>query len=198
TYTYTGNYKHIFAVPNGVTSLKVTAYGAKGSSYGFGAGGNGAQIQATIAVSPGDTYDIYIGSSGGYNGGGAGPMPGSRGVAGGGSTDIRLSDRGVSDRLVVAAGGGGGYGAEHCSGNGGAGGCGSGYSGGACAAGGSGRPGTITGGGSGGSATNEGMTFFGGGGGLGFAGGANPYGGGGGGSGYYGGGGGVDSGGGGG
>ncbi|NCV80139.1 MAG: hypothetical protein EBW25_05080, partial [Actinobacteria bacterium] len=52
----------------------VVAAGAKG---GGSVGGNGARITATIAVTPGQTLNVYVGgmgtcgnNSGGWNGGG--------------------------------------------------------------------------------------------------------------------------------
>jgi len=114
TFTYTGS-AQTWTVPAGVTQVTVKLYGAGGSD----GGAEGGYVEATMAVTPGDTYQINVGgggdnftgnSNGGWNGGGAGgKAPGlPSGGAGGGASDIRRGAYGLSDRIVVAGGGGGG------------------------------------------------------------------------------------------
>ncbi|WP_400193789.1 beta strand repeat-containing protein [Hymenobacter sp. B81] len=121
TFGYTGA-PQTYTVPAGVYSLTVEAKGAQGGSHTYAppfnmseAGGLGARVQATLAVTPGQVLDIRVGGAGGYinsgtlaggyNGGGA---VSSIGGAGGGATDVRSSGGQLTDRLVVAGGGGGG------------------------------------------------------------------------------------------
>jgi hypothetical protein len=106
-----------FKVPAGVTELTITAYGARGggslqSSYGP-PGAKGAAVKATIPVRPGQVLFIMVGGRGilnqrgaggdGFNGGGA---AGRYAYGGGGSSDVRTSGK-ITDRVLVAAGGGG-------------------------------------------------------------------------------------------
>eukprot|EP01032_Pedospumella_encystans_P009874 gene9874-11588_t len=79
-FTNTGD--HEFIVPEGVTTLSVTLYGASGgdsfnSGYRVTAhGGKGGMIVANIAVQPGENLRVFVGGagieegSGGFNGGG--------------------------------------------------------------------------------------------------------------------------------
>ncbi|MBI4833967.1 MAG: hypothetical protein HY811_04000 [Planctomycetes bacterium] len=116
TYNYTGG-QQSWVVPAGVISITVDAKGARG---GFGwqddtSGGNGARVQTTIAVTPGQTLYIYVGGAGadwdvgggGYNGGGSGGSGGGFGGGGGGASDIRQGGTALANRVVIAGGGGG-------------------------------------------------------------------------------------------
>jgi len=122
-------------LPEGVTSVTVTAIGGRGgnltrgnSGADSGAGGRGAEVTGTVAV-PSGTRTLYAvvggngtsteygtdptGGAGGANGGGAGGTGGSRGfvepgAGGGGASDLRTVADDLGARLVVAAGGGGG------------------------------------------------------------------------------------------
>lgn len=133
TFTYTGG-EQTYVVPLGVTSLQVVAIGAGGSDGAGqggipgGLGGNGAQVFATLPVSPGQTLYVEVGAGGTV--GAADPfafLPGGRasdgGGWGGGASDIRTcgvvanplgggcadgSPSSLASRLVIAAGGGGG------------------------------------------------------------------------------------------
>lgn len=102
------------------------------STYGDNAGdvsaeqapgppGLGGETQSTITVTPGETLtimvggagadDIFstIGGNGGFNGGGhGGAGEGVGGGGGGGASDVRRGGSGLSNRVVIAAGGGGG------------------------------------------------------------------------------------------
>ncbi len=153
TFTYTGG-PQTYTVPEGVTRLSVDAAGAQGGRSGSGfSGGQGARVQATLVVVPGEVLTLYVGGAGviapaapggaGYNGGGnAGYSSGDRGGGGGGASDVRRSatapSTALTERLLVAAGGGGA-----CSGlnrsAGGAGGAPNGSNGGTGALGGTGN-----------------------------------------------------------
>ncbi|MFS0701681.1 putative Ig domain-containing protein [Cellulomonas sp. 179-A 4D5 NHS] len=115
TFVYTGA-PQLYVVPEGVTSIDVTLRGGQGGSAGAGKGGGAAVVDATIAVTPGESLQINVGGSGdtgGWNGGG-------RGVSyGGGASDVRRPAFSTSascafdlncaaDKRVVVAGGGGG------------------------------------------------------------------------------------------
>lgn len=125
TFNFTGSVQS-WTVPPCVTSINVIAAGARGG----GNGGNGSVVSATLSVLPGQQLQIYVGGmgncpSGGYNGGANGqnantPTNGSCG--GGGATDIRTAPYALTNRIIVAAGGGG-KGGGTSGGTGGAGGC---------------------------------------------------------------------------
>jgi hypothetical protein len=107
TFDYTGS-AQTFTVPAGVTSLTIDAYGAQGSNYSYASGGQGGRVQGTLAVTPGDVLNIYVGGQSGFNGGGIGGYGAyTSGVSGGGATDIRIGGTSLSDRVIVAGGGGG-------------------------------------------------------------------------------------------
>ena len=191
-FNYTGSYKYI-VLPQG--EYKFYAYGAQGSTGGYGqAGGKGAYVYGTYTVTAATvTLYIYVGGTGGWNGGGSGGTGRSsnNGGVGGGATDVRLNTTALSGRLMVAAGGGGSGGGSQGGGsskgtNGGAGGAsataGSQGGSGTSAEGRGGNAGSASSGGSGGSSSYTSMSntdryYY-------------PAGGGGGGGGYYGGGGG--------
>jgi hypothetical protein len=99
-----------FVVPAGVSSMSVTLYGgAGGGNFPNLLGGDGAEVTATLAISPGATLGVDVGGAGEFGGGvgGAGGVNGggssAAGGGGGGATDVTLS--GAS--LLVAGGGGG-------------------------------------------------------------------------------------------
>lgn len=128
--------------------MSITAYGASGSdafSYNTvslppGKGGAGAVATGKLAVTPGQTLQVWVGGkgtlfSGGFNGGGSGGTSGGGGGGGGGggASDVRVGNGTLSDRVIVAGGGGGG-GRAGCEavipgGNGGLGGGGNGQDG---------------------------------------------------------------------
>ncbi len=113
-----------YVVPTGVTGITVTLKGAVGGLSSDNADypdrwGYGSCVQAVITVTPGQVLQVYVGGrggngtdlsggTGGINGGGNGSngFVGFSGGGGGGASDIRLTVA-ESDRLVVAAGGGG-------------------------------------------------------------------------------------------
>ena len=129
-----------WTVPAGVTSVNVDLQGAVGglntlednpyyyAGYFYVAvdsGGPGGRVQATLAVTPGQVLNIYVGgtaaspvigsvTAGGFNGGGTGEKIGAlyvfdgfAGGGGGGASDIRIGGTALANRVVVAGGGGG-------------------------------------------------------------------------------------------
>jgi hypothetical protein len=117
--TFTFSFTHTvqrFTVPHNVTQITIDAYGAAGGgrSSSESRGGLGAEVRATVSVTPGERLTILVGGrginskkpggGGGYNGGGG---TGSGGFGGGGSSDVRTGKGRPSDRILVAAGGGG-------------------------------------------------------------------------------------------
>jgi len=218
TETFPAGQATTWVVPAGVTSATFTLEGAQGAGVPGAAGGRGARVRATLAVTPGARYTITVGGSGetpaaldefdevvayGFNGGG-GPPGGGPGRWGGGATDVRTGGIALADRVLVAGGGGGAgygpaddvlteetiFGAPTPAGDSGA--AGGDGAGGAAAGGGrGGGPGTATAGGAGGAGGSGGFPgSAGGSGGPGIGGSAGERGAGGGGGGWYGGGGG--------
>jgi hypothetical protein len=125
-----------YTVPAGVCSVTVNAYGGAGGSGANATDdsrGWGAQVQATIKVTPGETLQVNPGGrggdgeatatqlahggAGGWNGGGAGgdatpsavsgPWNANAGGGGGGASDVRQGGTDLANRVVVAGGGGG-------------------------------------------------------------------------------------------
>lgn len=155
TFTFTGAVQ-TFTVPPCVSQVTITAHGAKGSNGNAstspaGIGGNGAIVTGTYAVSGGDVLNIYVGgqgtlTTGGFNGGGVNAANSSAG--GGGASDVRFNGTALSNRIIVAGGGGAGgnggcFGNTIAGGNGGPGG-GNGVAGTNSSAGGGGFPGVGT------------------------------------------------------
>ena len=116
TFSYTGK-PQTFRVPAGVSQLNVTVEGAGGGggTKGIGPpGARGAKITATISVKPGQILTIYVGGHGKLGGNGSAEGGGFNGggnavasaFGGGGSSDVRTGPT-LSDRILVAAGGGG-------------------------------------------------------------------------------------------
>jgi hypothetical protein len=127
--TFTGiGEQQIFEVPDGVTSVEVTAVGATGGGGMFG--GLGGVVTGIVPAAPGEPLYVEVGAEGcegtcakarPFNGGGAvldggaaGSGDGERltpGASGGGASDVQtvpISDpAGLSSRVLVAGGGGG-------------------------------------------------------------------------------------------
>lgn len=107
-----------FGVPQRVTQLTITAYGAQGGGIADSRyvppGALGSKITATLSVSGGALLFVYVGgrgikggvhgNSGGFNGGGGSYTDA---YGGGGSSDVRTAGDQLTDRIIVAAGGGG-------------------------------------------------------------------------------------------
>jgi hypothetical protein len=207
TATFTAPGLSQFVVPDGVSSITITAVGAAGAACSTSTGGEGASIGATVPVTGGEQLIVGVGGAGGAclsgpatdalpgpaggpGGGGAGGgiaanSPGSTGSGGGGASLVGLASPSLGfGPLLVVAGGGGGAGGPFDGSGGNAGAAGTGMD--------NGSPGTVTAGGAGGSGLNA-DTGDAGSSGVGGAGGSGTmvvgYGGGGGGGGYFGGGG---------
>jgi Ig-like domain CHU_C associated/Secretion system C-terminal sorting domain len=99
TFNYTGAVQS-FTVPPGVTSMTIDASGAQGGGSNGGAGGLGARMQGTFAVTPGQVLSIVVGQQGLLQQGGNA----QNSSGGGGGTFVY----GAGPTLLVAAGGGGG------------------------------------------------------------------------------------------
>ncbi|MGH8301075.1 MAG: Ig-like domain-containing protein, partial [Steroidobacteraceae bacterium] len=117
TVTFTSAGETAVVVPPGVTSVDVTAVGGSGGAgdawvegpEGSLAGGQGAQVSGTIAVTPGQTIYLEVGGDGAsaWSASDDGDFSGG----GGGASDVRTApaSAGLSPdtRLLVAGGGGG-------------------------------------------------------------------------------------------
>lgn len=116
-FAYTGAIQQ-FVVPNRVTSIQVSAIGAKGGTGARGqVGGNGANITTTLNVTPGQILWVVVGGFPGqsataaYGFGGNGGTGTNYGGAGGGLSGVFTSSTpAVANALIVAGGGGGGSG----------------------------------------------------------------------------------------
>lgn len=125
-FNYTGDYQVYVAPEDGEYFIELWGAGGGGNSPG-----SGAYTSGYIRLSKGEKLYVYVGSkgetgdkgitgAGGYNGGGAGgdsyDATYDGGHGGGGATDVRLVSgewnnlTSLRSRIMVAAGGGGGYG----------------------------------------------------------------------------------------
>ena len=120
-FNFTGG-QQSFVVPQGVASIHIQAWGAQGADTTLvdtGLGGLGGFAEGDLAVTPGQTLEIFVGGQGtavdnnmfgggGFNGGGdaRGDIDSARG-GGGGASDVRVGGTALEDRVIVAAGGGG-------------------------------------------------------------------------------------------
>lgn len=122
TFNYTGQ-ADIWTVPNGVKKVTFDLFGAEGgdgTGLVLGAGGAGGETAATLVVKPGQTFEIVVGGSGGFNGGGTGgrTIEGDLGGNGGGASDVRAGACAAAKACdfiarILVAGGGGGAGVEN-------------------------------------------------------------------------------------
>jgi hypothetical protein len=108
TFQYTGA-QQIYVVPPGVTSVTIRTWGAQGGANWVNNVNYGGYAVATFAVTPGETLYVYVGQqptsiTGGFNGGGNGE---GAGKGGGGATDVRQGGNALTNRILVAGGGGG-------------------------------------------------------------------------------------------
>jgi hypothetical protein len=111
TFNYTGG-PQSWTVPAAVCSLKIECWGAKGGDPNTGRAGLGGYALGYLAVSPGQTLNIYVGGAGtntvgGWNGGGGPTVSTTEFGGGGGGTDVRVGGSTLNDRIIVAGGGGG-------------------------------------------------------------------------------------------
>ena len=109
-----------FTVPNGVTEASLVSFGAQGGGVtDFTTGGLGGRASAELALTPGATVRVVVGGrggsvgscgdvtgAGGVNGGAAGGSAACPGAGGGGASDVRIGGSSLSDRVLVAGGGG--------------------------------------------------------------------------------------------
>lgn len=101
-----------YLVPECVTQLNITIQGAAG---GGDEGGDGSTISGILNVTEGQILEIRVGGmgncpEGGFNGGGEGGnanQSSNDGCGGGGASDIRTAPYSLTDRIIVASGGGG-------------------------------------------------------------------------------------------
>jgi hypothetical protein len=107
---------HFLIVPEGIDKIFVKSHGAAGGNisgnnpYGTSSG-NGAKIQGTLNVLPGDSVYVNVGSIDGFNGGGQpgeGSLTGNYAASGGGASDLRINGNTLDHRVLIAGGGGGG------------------------------------------------------------------------------------------
>ncbi len=151
-FEYTGTEQEFTALYSG--NYKVELYGAQGGSIDSYTGGLGSYTKGIINLKKNQTLYIYVGEQGfnkdnstktseyTFNGGASGNLRcydyrGGIGtsISGGGATDVRLKNgqwddfNSLKSRIMVAAGGGGGYDLGTHSAKGGAGGGLEGYSG---------------------------------------------------------------------
>src|SRR6218665_1215922 len=113
TFYFTGSMQ-TFVVPNCAGNVTITAYGAEGVGADGFAPGTGGIARGVLAVTPGQSLNLFIGGQNGYNGGGLG-----KGISnGGGATDVRVGGTALANRIIVAGGGGGAGGDSWQCGNG--------------------------------------------------------------------------------
>src|SRR6185312_14598397 len=96
-------------VPDSVSTLSVDLAGAQGGYAGV-TGGQGGRVQATLAVSAGQQLAIYVGGLGNdwtSTAGNNGANGNFSYAQGGGASDIRVGGTDLTNRVVVAGGGGG-------------------------------------------------------------------------------------------
>ena len=108
--------RQTWVVPDGIQSLSFVVEGAQGGNSGQLNSGYGGRLSGTLFVTNGTTLNLYVGgqgaitnpSTGGWNGGGkasfSSDVPGG---TGGGASDIRIGGTNVTNRVIVAGGGGG-------------------------------------------------------------------------------------------
>lgn len=116
TFSYTGAMQ-TWTVPPGVCVVNLKCWGGQGGDGNNGnTGGRGGYAEGELTVAPGQVLNIFVGQAGAgnngscvqttgprYNGGGAGNCASS----GGGASDIRVGGANLTDRVIVAGGGGG-------------------------------------------------------------------------------------------
>ena len=106
TFTYSIADYYSWTKPSGVSTVTYDVYGSQGGGSSSGTGG---REKGTLNLTGISTIYIFVGSQSGFNGGGApstGLTPNS-GQYGGGASDIRIAGTSLSNRVVVARGGGG-------------------------------------------------------------------------------------------
>ena len=133
-FNYTGTQQSWVAPSSGKYLVEV--WGAQGGNAGYysynrasGTGGKGGYVSGELDIKSKETFYLFVGgqgdsttgqevtssttANGGWNGGGGGYTMGMTG--GGGATDIRIGEKGLNERLIVAGGGGGAGNSENSS-----------------------------------------------------------------------------------
>lgn len=114
TFSYTGGVQ-TFIVPSGFTIVVIECWGAQGGKAAGESGARGGYSKGTLAVTPGETLNVYVGGQGaqnvaGWNGGALRAAANTSGWAtygGGGASDVRQGGTALESRRIVAGGGGG-------------------------------------------------------------------------------------------
>lgn len=114
TFNYTGGVQS-FVVPADITAVLIECWGAAGGKAAGESGGRGGYSKGVLAVTPGETLNIYAGGAGAYNAAGwnGGALRAAANVSGwvtyggGGASDVRQGGTALSNRKIVAGGGGG-------------------------------------------------------------------------------------------
>lgn len=101
-FEYTGSVQPWSVPVTGTYKLEV--WGAQG---GGTYGGKGGYAVGNITLTAGQILNVYVGGQYGYNGGGSAGVGARPASPGGGGTDIRLDGTELTDRIIVAGGGGG-------------------------------------------------------------------------------------------
>ncbi|MDG6110239.1 fibronectin type III domain-containing protein [Dactylosporangium aurantiacum] len=103
-----------YVVPAGVTQIDVVVVGGRGGNVSPATGGLGAKVSGRLAVTPGETLDVFVGGDGvqAYYTGtqtGSHTLPGTAGGAGGGGAggSGRMIVAGIYSYFSAGAGGGG-------------------------------------------------------------------------------------------
>lgn len=116
TFNYTGAVQ-TWVVPAGVTSVNIQAWGAQGGNgangsgaSGGGIGGLGAKASGTLAVTPGQILNIYVGGRGitsstirgrSQTGPTSGGLNGGTQNTGGGASDVSVDGISAANRVIA-------------------------------------------------------------------------------------------------
>lgn len=116
TFNFTGS-PQTFTAPV-TTTYNLSLRGGRGGNGLNTTGGLGGQATGSLALTAGQTINVYVGGQGGnaagvpgWNGGGQGGLDvgaGQHGGSGGGASDIRVGGTALANRVIVAGGGAGG------------------------------------------------------------------------------------------
>lgn len=107
TYSFTGASRTF--IPSKETTIRIEVWGAEGGNRSTSAyGGKGGYAKGEITLKKEEPITIYVGGKGdstgkGWNGGGTGAYSN---IYGGGATDVRKGGTALSNRIIVAGGGG--------------------------------------------------------------------------------------------
>ena len=99
-FAYTGA-AQTWTVPTGVTSVLIEAWGA--AAVAIVGRSRGGYVQILQTVTPGESLQINVGGSSGWNGGGTGAV-----TNGAGASDVRRGGTALANRICIAGGAGAG------------------------------------------------------------------------------------------